>query len=300
MSNNELHEFERGITLQNQRNAHIDANSINEIPSSWARLAKGATLGKRIVIPFTGGFEGINSGTLNILQVMSDDNSATQLAIVLSCPTVLRPGITLPMDVQNISGQQTNIQLGTTVAKFANPVAIIEWGIGGVSQSAEVDFLNGTVINVCASWVRVSAYIDGPDPDTGRDSDTMPYTLSAFIGPGQPQDNNARKTVFTSQIQGTAALFPQYGEMKPIPLFASRATFRGARDPLVLDGIARKCYLFFYDNISGADGTVAGYLISDDNPLPFVVPNGAYYFRTAAITGNTEVIFGQVVFDLAL
>jgi len=40
-------------------------------------------------------------------------------------------------------------------------VAVVEWGVGGAFFTAEVDWVQGTVIGLCASFVRVSAKVTG-------------------------------------------------------------------------------------------------------------------------------------------
>lgn len=167
-------------------------------------LADGKPCGKKTVIDYIP--PNISPGLstpspVDILTVGAEgeESYAQQLSITLKSPQVI-PGLTTSgtTDFQNLTGEQDSRALFLSPAlnalSLANPVALIQWGNGGTQCEAEVDYINGLVINLCASWVRVRAFIDKYEL-AFTTTDQLPYVLAAFVGPGTPKPNNAQRTI---------------------------------------------------------------------------------------------------------
>jgi hypothetical protein len=287
--------------------------------SPFAMLAKGRQIGKRVVLPFITPV-GLNPSShviaqpapVDILNLQGADQDATQLCITLAEPkyipsilstTILNNGT----DVQAYSGEQDNIDLaqtsnnvggavrgGTSDVQIANPIAVLEWGCGGVSSRAEIDFRNGLAINVIASWLRLRAFVEGP-VKTG----SFPYVLAGFVGPGTAKPNNAQRTMALGALDNGST-----SGMLTVPRFAKSVQLCGANN-------AGDAYVgtiqFFRSTLGPADYggvPVAAFLFAGNaaNAIPVPVPNGAYYFNVISGIGfGTGTINSHnAIFDLAI
>lgn len=284
----------------------------------WERLSKGQGLGKRVVIavPPTG-FGEQRPGSVDILQIRGQDENACQLSITLLPPefaplSELNGGV-FPRDLQALSTTRYNnsILSSPPPANFVAPpaIAVIKWGIGGVQAVAEVDFSNGAVVNVTASFLRVDVFVDLP-------SESLPegtaVVLGAFVGPGWPKPNNAQRTYNVLPLLGGS--FPEFsygangyfipapGEpgMYPTPFFG-KTVWVIANDPNVAAPNTLNTLdanLIFYRDIA-ATILAGSYRVSNTNPGPIPVPNGAMYW---SVQNNAPAISQtlEVVFDLAI
>lgn len=125
------------------------------------------------VIPWTV-VSGLNQ---SILQVTGDDRECKQLSVSLMVePIIGNP----PRDA----------------------TAIVRWGAGGLqSPDVEIDFINGTVFSVAASFLRIQGRIDTSfDGAGGRQG----LKIGAFIGYGA-RPSSARAPQKTVKIAGVAA-----------------------------------------------------------------------------------------------
>lgn len=251
-------------------------------PTEWGQLAAGKTLGKRITIPYNRLLPGESTSFLNMAEISGDDEDALQLSISLSPPTVFSGGI--PANLQNASGQQDNIELPATVV-FARPVANIDWGIGGVSHRATVDIVNGSHVEIAASWLRISGAIESP---TGLTTTTA-YVLGAFIGPGHGRPTSAQRTMncVLPEVVSTRS------SIQPIPRFAKNVILGGH---VAFGNVMVADIIFFLDNVAGSD--VARYTWTANNPLPIPIPGGAMFWAVqsdqfgGASPGPLYAIFG--------
>jgi hypothetical protein len=290
----------------------------------FAFLAKNRQIGKRVVLPFITpvGLHPSSSvqtqpAPLSILNLQGADQDTTQICVVLSEPKYI-PSISSITelanggDIQRLTGEQDNIDLagtssncggavrgGTADVQIGNPVAVLEWGAGGVSSRAEIDFHNGLAINVVASWLRLLAFVESPTVQVG----SFPYVLAGFVGPGTPKPNNAQRTMPLGTIDIDTA-----GNVFTVPRFAKSVMLCGGNQA----GDAYTATIRFWRSTSGpADYSsvpVAAFLFAANaaNAIPVPVPNGAYYFDVvsgidAVVDGNPGVLNShQAIFDLTI
>jgi len=286
---------------------------VGPLISDWGFMARGQQLGKRVVCPYVAATSATNAQTPNvdILNIGNvEDEYAHQCQITLCPPALILnlngPTPTTDSDgLQNLTGEQDNIEAGRTLANvggtpvnnasdltYANPLAILRWGIGGGQCEAEIDFSAGAVINLSASWIRLSAMVESP----GITTSSFPYVLRAFVGPGTPRMGfNAQRTITVLGDQrAETAVFA-------IPRFARSVILMGADDNHDLyNGYIR----FWRGNLgSGGVGTKVAdaFFAGTGVQTPFPIPNGAQYFSILPqIGGAGNLGVNLAVFQLAI
>lgn len=269
--------------------------------SEWGMLARGKTLGKRCVVVFNNptiappGQTGTpaNNSPVNMLEVKGDDEYAMPLTLTLTPPQFFPVGTTIPADPQNLSGSQTNIdELNNAVAAspdLANPIVIIQWGVGGVSHQAICDIFNGLCVNITASWVRVQGAVEARNGGQTN----LAYQLGATLGPGQPKDKNAQRTFFVGSLGDGVE-----SSVFPVPAFAKSVYITGgamvAGTTIFLGSIR------FFSNNLGAAGTagIAQFSQSGFNQVPIPIPNGGYYFSVINQAGEAARL--HAIFELGI
>lgn len=117
---------------------------------------------------------------LALLQVQSDDERAEVLTAVLQTPAL----------VANPNG------------RMGQPVAVVNFGIGGSQDTVEVDWVNGAVIQVPASYLRVSGRVDFMDG--GLHDPSLVMQLGAFVG----RDPKTKTTPLTKSFYLTPSATP--------------------------------------------------------------------------------------------
>lgn len=268
-----------------------------EVPlDGWARLAAAQALGKKTTLYYDATDPARQPAAVPILRVEGSDLDASQLIVTLLPPMIIAlPFASLPeLAQQSQTGEQDNVQIGTqNFPGEIHPVAwppiqaIVEWGIGGSSAYARVDFMTGTTINVGgASFVNVYAVI-------GADAIHVPgtsalYTLAANVGPGRPRDGIAQCSIYLGAVAAgdSSAVFA-------VPPYAKHATvigMDGAADPQLTSGFLR-----FWQS-PDASKNMGNYFANGNQPGPFNVPNGGAYFTVDS--GGTMPY--AVVFELAI
>jgi len=262
-------------------------------PTDWGRLMRGQTVGKRIIVIAKAGIVGTTTipSAVNMLTVQGSDNEALNLGLTLHEPQVVPiAGLTLPDNLQNISGEQDNAQIaGSNPAfKWDHPQAIVEWGIGGVSGKVVVDFMNGCLLNLMASWVRVSAQID----DFGPGSDAA-YVLRSQLGPSHAAPTRAQNMVRVGAVNFGATSVPL-----PTPSYAKDLIpyLTGAGDPDFE-------VLFFKDALGATQVGRFIYTSAASNNYRYgeacPVPGDGYYFAIkntqAAVESSYRALFGMVL-----
>jgi len=249
--------------------------------TDWQRLSRGQALGKSVGIRLISG-GGLGTNGTNALQVQGDDGNALPLCILLSPPKITA-NVTTVNPAQIPSGQGNQV----TGFSWASPFARIEWGIGGVSNSCDVDIHQGAMVSLMASFVRVSIFVE--DPPLATVTDAL-YTLSAFIGPGRDKWLGGQRSVAARSIPAvnveTAIL--------EVPNFARRVKLVGALTAAASAFVGN--IRFYRDRNSLLP--VAEYIFAGNTPDSFPVPNGAYYFTI--IPGVAAVDQMTAVFDLAI
>jgi len=273
--------------------------------SPWDALQRGKTLGKRVVIPVLGGSEGSRRSSVNLMGIQGDDQYAQQLNLTLSPPRIIRSDPADPQfagkNPQDLTNEIDNKNVLITLPNFvwSNPFVIVEWGIGGTSEDAEVDISNGLCVNLCASWLRLSAGVDGTHV-TG----VTPafYVLSAFIGPGYPKSDNAQRTIVASPAVAPGSS----SEVFAVPKYAKAVSLCGIQtDNATVNPTWSGRIVFWRGSTGVAVGTtnlVAVYAFDQSSREKVVVPDGAYYFT---IINDTPIVGAMTVrfsacFDLAI
>ena len=282
-----------------------DAGMANLQP--FSRLTRGQALGKKSILAYNAATVTGQGSMTTILSIGGQEGSdldACQMQITLSQPRVVKQAFAGIGDFnqQNLSGSYDNTGIGTanfpgTAAPIAWPpiTAIIEWGLGGTSHVAYVDFVQGATINVTASWVRVHAAV-APDAQYAAGSSGY-YELAANVGPGWPKPGIAQRTVFMPAIAPSAE-----SGVFATPPFAHAAIVL-SRDPeAVGTGIPEltAAYLRFWQGPTGVavGGNVGNYYQSGNQPIDFPVPNaGAYFSVQSQLAASTKF---AVCFQLAI
>lgn len=109
----------------------------------------------------------------------------------------------------------------------------IDWGTDGHQSTAYFDWLNGTVLQVSASFVRVTAEVVGvmaQDEEEPSYSDEAIVTVGATIGYGA---TNRPAPTLTQQVRLVAVDETPPEAFVAIPRFARRLWWLGAVQPLV-------------------------------------------------------------------
>ena len=255
--------------------------------TAWDRLANGKPLGKKVIIPYTFDAAGVNvKSAVSVLQLHGEtDLDAQQLSVLISAPRViegLQPAaIPAGSSEQNVSGSVGNED---SSANWPDLYAEVEWGIGGVSNKALVDMINGCALNVCASFLRVrmGAASTGSEDDGGG-----VFECSAYVGPGWPKQPNAQRTVFCDSFTAGET------DIKATPHFAKSVTVVGTTGGATLwDG-----WINFYRD-RAKTFPVATYYFNSNQELKFPVPNGAMYFTLSE--GSSGLFSSRAVFELAI
>lgn len=277
---------------------------------AWARLIRGQPLGKKEMLSYNSGTDAAQDSMTTILTAGGQDGSdldACQMTVTLAQPRVIRAAFAgdgvVGQNQQNTTGSYANVDV--TAANFpgtAAPiawvpmVAKIEWGLGGTRHEAHVDFNQGTVINLSASWVRVTGAV-APDAAANAPGTSAIYELAAFVGPGWTQRGAAQRTVYMGLINNGAesAVFA-------VPPFARRATII-SMDPEAVgtaQPVLTSAYLRFWQGPTGvtAGKNVGNYFQAGNAPGAFDVPNGGAYFSVQNQSGAN--LKHAVIFELAI
>lgn len=94
----------------------------------------------------------------------------------------------------------------------ARASALVEWGVGGVQDSAIVDFLNGTTFTLEGSFIRVTGFLEpiGQFFGGGIQQGAINMILGAFAGygaTGKSNTFNAKKTIYIDQFDHLLPFF---------------------------------------------------------------------------------------------
>lgn len=269
------------------------------IASAWGRLSSGDPKGRKTSLTFLSNGRTVQRGETNILQLAGDDCDAQNMIVTLGQPLA----VNLPLSqalAQNPSNQRTsqnNAELGDDFAGTGNPLrwppfeAVVEWGVGGTQMRAVVDFLQGTTVNVTASWIRIgAAVVTGDDLDiSGTDAI---YELFGLIGPGFTTPS-AQKTVYVGSVpaQTESAVFP-------IPPFARGAYVVGCDEsaaPAINVTVATLRFWQGLDGPAGPPGNCVGnFVVTGAQPDAFPVPAGAAYATVVnqmAVASRMSVVY---------
>lgn len=268
--------------------------------TAFGRLAKGQPLGKTSTFIYRSEDPDPQLSSQDLLRIAGDDLDACQMTITLLPPRVqVEEFAELSISVEtDPAATITNSEVSSTdfpgdVAPMTWPPleAVIEWGVKGAQARAVVDYVNGVVINVTASFVNVRAMISQGE-EAGVEGTSAAYLVGAFIGPGWAKQTSARRTVFIGAVGAgvESAVFA-------VPKFASRVLVvsqDAGAIPTVLAAFIR-----FWQSPDGQPGgkCVGSFYQSGNQPVAFEVPNGAAYFSVYNQSADATI---AVIFELAL
>lgn len=294
--------------------------------TNFNALAAGKTTGKKVQLlaRFTDAEKPVSNSFVNILEIKGPDSSAMNCQVTFGPPKIipLTPLFTLAqaqdvVDRQSASGTSDNFTVEAAAINFAYTpiIGVVDWGVGGASfESVEVDFANGTCLNLTCSFLRIRCLIDPYIElldNTSRAGSNGVYELGAFVGPGYAKRNNAQRTIPLGNVLNPAGgAITGFSPVVPIPKFANRAWVsvgRGAGlDPAGITAWKMMVVFMtqapigippFAANPAAAQlGLVVGaFTIDDGNPFSVPIPNGASYaclrLLSAAAIGNPSLIF---------
>jgi hypothetical protein len=240
---------------------------------------------------------------VDMLSIQGDDADAQQLVVTLGSPSVIPQAFSQTLaqvGQQNRSGEQDNeqVQSRTVFPGLLTPIswppfeAILQWGVGGTSHEAAVDFINGSTINVTASFLRVfGRVVAGSDIDISGTSAI--YTLSAFVGPGWVP-SSAQKTIYVGLLPSLAesAVFA-------VPRFAKTAYVVGC-DPSATPAVTVATLRFWQspDGVAGGNN-VGNFVTSGATQSPgFPVTAGMAYasvINGMGVSSRFSIVFGLFI-----
>jgi hypothetical protein len=267
--------------------------------SGWARLARGAPLGKKSVLVYNASRRVTQqSSPVSILRVQGEDMDAQHLTLTLAPPLVVPLPFSplLAMGSQNLTGEQDNsavVSRGNFPGEL-RPIAwppieaIIEWGVGGTSATVAVDFLNGATVNLVASSLEVHAAISAaPDVIAGT---SAAYVLGAWVGPGFARPGVAQKTVYLGMLRAYAE-----SGASPLPRFA-RSAYVFASDSSPAPAVTAATLRFWQS--PDRTGNVGNLVISGQLPTTVDIPAGAAY--ASVLSGLAVEARFSILYNLAI
>lgn len=289
-------------------------------------LMAGKTTGKKVQLlaRFTDTDFPVSNSFVNILEIKGPDSAAMNVQVSLGPPKIipLSPTFTLAraqdlVDRQSASGTIDNFTVEAAAINFQYTpiIGVIDWGVGGVSfESAEVDFANGTNLNLTCSFLRLRCLIDPYIEllnNTNRSGSNGVYELSAFVGPGMAKRNNAQRSIpLGNFLNPPGGGNTGFSPVVPIPKFANRAWAAVGRDPgLDPAGITGWSVMIvfmaappvgvapFAVNPAAAQlGAIVGaFTVTDTDPFSVPIPNGAEFaclrIISALALGNPSLVF---------
>jgi hypothetical protein len=261
--------------------------------SAFGRLAMGQTLGKSSILIYDHELEQAQQAPVDMLTIEGDDLDASQLVLTLHPPRV----IPLPfyviqerLDQQNLTGEQTNGEV--TAGHFPgthHPIrwppleAKIQFGTGGVSTEAVVDYINGVTLSVTASFLRANALVTQSKRDGDIFGTSAAYYLAAHVGPGFVK-SLAQRTIYVGEVGNL-----EQSDIFDVPKFAKRACVVGRsrdtrhhhrRQPRLFTG-----WISFWQSPDGTGG-VGEFFVSGNQPMASDIPNGGQYFSVYNESGH--------------
>jgi len=238
----------------------------------------------------------------------NEPNNLGNRVTVAPLPGAVGPGKRVPMlqlrDGEDDEAQVLSIVLIPAVAPLDQPehgpcVALLEWGTGNATVSAEVDFAKGTHIQLAASFLSIAARNDGNVSDGAGgtvDPNPGPQDVIAMVS-GYGSRVAFGRTTRTFYFRNVA---PNRTVTAPVPNFAKSVTV--SRSPATAS-----LSIAFLDNMTfptppdpgSQPGIRATYTFVGVAPpsidLPAIV-------TTVVIqnTGTTPFSFLQLAFELSL
>ena len=267
--------------------------------SPFGRLAMGKTLGISTILIYDHHTAGVQPGMNDMIAIEGDDLDACQLSLTLHPPRVI------PLCFGDLNARHdqrlTNEQSNSEVVSYDFPgtyepirwpplEAAIEFGVGGVSTTVVVDYLNGVTLSVEASYLRVRALVTQSKCDSGIWGTSAAYYLAAHVGPGYAE-SHAQRTIFAGEVDDHAN-----SDVFDVPKFAKTGTLIGCQSHHHKKPILTTGWIRFWQDPKG-EHCVGDFFVSD-HQTRVVVPNAALYFSVYNDSGH--VMKMSVLFKLAL
>lgn len=273
-----------------------------DLDAGWPRLARGGqALGKTSNFRYEALADGLQMG-VECARVEGSDLDASQICVTLGTPAISL--FTLDqLDEQALSGFGLQDVQGFSTVDEIDPdqvypgsgsppswppfTAKILWGTGGMQHVAYVDWVQGSTINLTASFASVTPVVM---PDGAHQAGQSGiYRLGANIGPGWAP-GVARRSVFIGEILDATQSF-----VFPVPPFARKVSFASWNDaspPIIGSGTVR-----FWQRSTPAHG-VGDLSFNTSQNQSLDVPNAASYFTVLNQSGNA--LRFAAIFELAI
>jgi hypothetical protein len=271
--------------------------------SAFGRLAMGQTLGKSSILIYNHEIEVAQQAGVDMMTVEGDDLDSQQLVVTLHPPRVIALSIEQVrerLDQQNLSGEQLNSEVsphcfpGTTKPIQWPPLeAAIEFGTGGVSTTAIVDYTNGVTLTVQASYLRAVALISQTKRSGAIFGTSAAYYLAAHVGPGFAE-SHAQRTIFVGEVD-----HKHESDVFDVPKFAKVGNLIGTRPPH--HGKRHRPspavgWVRFYQSPDGTNPVADSFLGNHEATVE--VPNAGLYFSVFNESGHRMKM--AVIFELSL
>lgn len=191
------------------------------------------------------------------------------------------------------------VSLGLDFANAAEDTAIddqldcictVQWGIGGVIFSAELDWIQGLVFSLPASFMNIGARYEGNQLAGAAPPPLLFSAAFAYGTQSKGTVSQTRRTIFFGQLNGgVSTIFraPKYAD--------GFSVFTRSTTPDLLVEVLRQT--------SGAVAAIAGYLYNDasnvavQQPYMFSLPNIG---RSVRVTNNGAATDVGIIWNLAL
>lgn len=265
--------------------------------SPFGRLAMGGSLGKSSILVYNNDVPVVQPAQVDMINVEGDDLDACQLVVTLHPPRVIPVAfdeVSAILAQQNMTGEQNNSQVslerfpGTKRPIRWPPLeAVVEFGVGGVSTTVVVDYVNGMTLTVPASFLRVSAAVTQSKEGGDIYGTSAAYYLAAHVGPGFAE-SHARRTIFVGRVDDR-----EESDVFDVPKFAKLATLVGSRHHRHRQPTLAVGWIRFWQDPEGHE-CVGDFFVTS----PVVIPNAAQYFSVFNESGHEMKM--NVIFELAL
>lgn len=246
------------------------------VPQIWPTLAgqpinnRGNTISVDSTKILTG-----ETRSLPVIQVLSKGADAQQLMVML--------GFTFPFAVPTNLAPKTAVQ------------ADVRWGTGNVQFQATIDWLNGTVLCLPATFLSVSAIVPGNSAVVNPAKPAMPFfVLGTAIAYGTAPPNHPNRVKFTTPTIAVPAVGPSTAV--DVPAFANAV---GLTVLDLVPALPAPITLQFLDLVGAQTGiyvyTSIDNLANQGSGI-FPIPNGSAKVQLLSAAAQNV----RLLFDLAL
>ena len=244
-----------------------------------------------------------NRGQSVLLSINGDSPSFQTIQSVVESPrssgedaeSIL---VTLGMQYESEAFGGLNLPDPTVPQRTIEGTAILDWGVGGVAFSAEVDWQQGTIFTLPASSLNVGLRVFTAG-GVGFADTNVRFLASLSYGSSYGTVSNARKTTFHSSLDVAP---PNNTHVFVIPKWATSFTINGQKLP---GGGVESLDLFLLRNpAAGPLGALAHYRydnitnVGRQDSGTYPIPNSARFLRVNNLSTDSWAII-TVMFNLA-